>query len=664
MRDESLPIRVIETEVSVLRRRLAEMEDERIQLETQLSYAREHMCRFEMLLAHSNDIIFFIRRSDARILEANTAATRAHGFSREELLSMTIFELRLPQERELVQSQLAMADENGIVFETVHRKKDGSLFAVEVSAEASILGSTRTLISVIRDISGRKRADHALKQSEERFRSLVEQSILGISLIDQNGRYHYVNPRFVDMFGYTLQDIPTGRQWFRKAFPKARHRQQIIATWLQYCNGQRGQYSKAIETKIYNVTCSDRSCKVVNFKAVKLTDGHHLIIYDDVTESRKVEEHLNRAQKMEAIGTLAGGIAHDFNNILMGIEGRSSLMLTEIEPHHPHVEHLRSIESYIKSATELTRQLMEFARGGKYEPKPTNLNELVQESAEMFGRTRKEIRITKKFEPNPWPVEADRNQLEQVLLNLYVNAWQAMPCGGELNLATRNVKLKEHVVRPYQLPAGRYVEIVVIDSGVGMDEKTMKRIFDPFFTTKELGKGSGLGLASTYGIIKNHRGIITVSSRKDQGARFSIYLPATRKKVAAQAPKAVSLSRGRGTIMVVDDEQMVTEVLEPMLTRLGYETLICWSGREAVEVFKERKDEVDLVILDMIMPDMGGADVYDHLKSIRPGTKILLSSGYSIQGQAATILARGCDGFIQKPFNINELSEKVKEILA
>jgi CheY-like chemotaxis protein len=366
---------------------------------------------------------------------------------------------------------------------------------------------------------------------------------------------------------------------------------------------------------------------------------------------------------MEAIGTLAGGIAHDFNNLLMGIQGRTSLMLLDADSGHPHYEHLKGIEVYVKSAADLTRQLLGFARGGRYEVKATDLNDLLKRSAEMFGRTRKEIMIHTRFMADLWPVEADRGQIEQVLLNLFVNAWQSMPGGGDLFLETRNVHLQEKDVKAHGLKEGRYVRISVTDTGMGMDEKTRERIFEPFFTTKEMGRGTGLGLASAYGIIRNHGGMIRVNSQPGKGATFILDLPASSKEAATEKTEAQEMPGGTETVLLVDDEELVLQVGEGMLRALGYTVLLARSGMEAVACYREKAAEVHLVILDLIMPRMGGGETYDALKKIHPGGRVLLSSGYSIDGQAQEILDRGCDGFIQKPFDLLSLSRKLREIL-
>jgi CheY-like chemotaxis protein len=311
----------------------------------------------------------------------------------------------------------------------------------------------------------------------------------------------------------------------------------------------------------------------------------------------------------------------------------------------------------------LTNQLLAFARGGKYEVKPTDLNEIVRKSSEMFGRTKKEIGIYVKLQEGVWSVEADQSQIEQVMLNLYVNAWQSMPGGGELYLETENVVLNVEKVKPWDLEPGRYVKVSIADTGAGMDQATQDRVFDPFFTTKEMGRGTGLGLASAYGIIKNHDGLIRVSSEKGKGATFDIYLPASEKKVVKKKKLDKELLKGDETILLVDDEDMIIEIGKELLKKIGYKVLIATTGKSAVELYRTNKEEIDMIILDMIMPGMGGGETFDQLYKINPKIKVLLSSGYSINGQATEIIKRGCRGFIQKPFSIRDLSQKLREII-
>jgi len=380
-------------------------------------------------------------------------------------------------------------------------------------------------------------------------------------------------------------------------------------------------------------------------------------------EKERLEAQLVQARKIEAIGTLAGGIAHNFNNLLMTIQGNTSLMLLNIDSTHEHCERLKNIEKVIQNGAKLTGQLLGYAREGKFEVRTISLNRLVEETSETFAITKKDIRVHRGLSTDLYGINADQGQIDQVLLNLYVNAADAMPRGGDLYLKTFNVTHKELEGKAYMVKPGNYALLTVTDTGVGMDKKTMERVFDPFFTTKGLSKGTGLGLASVYGIIKTHEGYIDVHSKEGEGTTFKIYLPASKKEVITKQQLPEEISPGKETILFVDDEDMVTDVGNEMLKVLGHNTLIAKSGKEAIEALKKDKGNIDLVILDMIMPDMSGGETYDRIKEIDPDIKVLLSSGYSIDGQADEIIDRGCDAFIQKPFKIKELSMRIREVM-
>jgi signal transduction histidine kinase/ActR/RegA family two-component response regulator len=407
-------------------------------------------------------------------------------------------------------------------------------------------------------------------------------------------------------------------------------------------------------------------------RAIKWTDGRfvRLQIATDVTklreteqEKKKLESQLLHAQRIESIGTLAGGIAHNFNNLLMSIQGNASLMLLDTDPAHPHHERLQSIGESVDNGSSLTSQLLGYARLGRYEVRPINLNLLVQETSHTFAMARREIRVHLELAEDLLGIEADQGQVEQALMNLYVNAADAMPQGGDLFLSTTNVRYEEMTGKAYHPRPGTYVLLTLKDTGVGMDQQTMDRIFEPFFTTKGLVRGTGLGLASVYGIVKSHGGYIDVESSKNQGSTFSLYLPSTEKGVTKERGGSKEIMEGKGTVLLVDDEEMVVDVGEQMLKRLGYDVVLARSGAESLKVYQDHQDRIDMVILDMIMPDMGGGETYDRLKELDPAVKVLLSSGYSIDGQATEILERGCDGFIQKPFNLGSLSQKIREVL-
>jgi CheY-like chemotaxis protein len=338
-------------------------------------------------------------------------------------------------------------------------------------------------------------------------------------------------------------------------------------------------------------------------------------------------------------------------------------MLLETDPKSPHCERLSSIKRAVQSGSRLTSQLLGYARQGRYEIMAIDLNQLVKDAIDTFSSTRKDIRVHLGFSEDLFRIEADYGQIEQVLWNLAVNAADAMPGGGKLHLETKNVSDEQMTDKPYQPKPGAYVQLTVKDTGVGMDKETMERIFDPFFTTKDVNRGTGLGLASVYGTIKAHGGYIDVDSEEGQGTTFILYLPASEEGIKKEKEMVHELTKGKETILLVDDEEEVVAVAEKMLEKIGYDVLSAKTAQESLGIYAEKQDVVDLVILDMIMPDMSGGQVYDRLREMNRNIKVLLSSGYSIEGQATEILGRGCNGFIQKPFSLENLSEKVREVL-
>ena len=549
-------------------------------------------------------------------------------------------------------------------------KELGNLLAADEATRADMAVALQKLQ---KEVQERVRAEKALRESESRFRTLYKESTQreqlyesllkstpdAVAIYNLNGKATYINPTFTQIFGFTMKDVKEKRIPFVPESEKDK-------TAAGYEQVLQGESLSGFETR--RLTKDGRILDIILSSSCFYDhEGNAtgiIVILRDVTETKKTEKQLQQAQRMEAIGTLAGGIAHDFNNLLMGIQGHTSLTLMDMDSSHPHFTHLKGIEDHVESAADLTKQLLAFAIGGKYEVKPTDLKELVNKSSEMFGRTKKEITIHKKSQKDIWTVEADQNQIEQVLLNIYVNAWQSMPGGGEVHLEIENVTLDEGFVKPYDLKPGRYVKISIADTGVGMDKATQAKIFHPFFTTKEMSRGTGLGLASAYGIIKNHGGIINVHSEKGRGATFNMFLPASGKKVTKGRGSTEEIVRGSETILLVDDEDIIIDVGQEILKTIGYKVLTAKSGNAAVELYKANHNEIDMVILDMIMPDMDGGETYDRLREINPDIKVLLSSGYSIDGLASEIMLRGCNGFIQKPFNMKDLSQTIRAIFS
>jgi len=517
-------------------------------------------------------------------------------------------------------------------------------------------------------VNKRQAADDALRESEEKYRTILESIEEGCFETDMDGNLTFFSNPFLKILGYSRDEFLGGNT--------GAYTSPDTAAGMERITERLRETGKPENVTDYDVICKDGSNVSLELSVSLLKDQDGLPmgyrgVLRDVSERKKTEEEkyklesqLQQAQKMESIGTLAGGIAHDFNNILMGIQGNASLMLLKIESDHPNYEKIKNIETYVQNGTELTKQLLGFARRGKYLIRATDLNEIIDKSSSLFARTKKEIRVHATLLEDLWPAEVDRGQIEQVLLNLYVNAWQAMANGGDLYLQTENVILDRSYVKPYKVEPGRYIKISVSDTGVGIDKETQERIFEPFFTTKEMGRGTGLGLASVYGIIKSHGGYINVYSEQEKGTVFTIYLPASQKAVSSEKETGpTTIIKGSGAILLIDDEKMILDVGIELLEELGYTVQSAMSGQEAIDIFQKDRGQFDLVIMDMIMPEMGGGETFDRLKEIDPDVKVLLSSGYSINGQATKILRRGCDGFIQKPFNMNQLAEKVQKIL-
>lgn len=629
---------------------------------------RESEEKYRLLFENTGTATFLVEE-DMTIVKANAMCEALSGYSRDEIegkMKTTDF---IPVEeldriKQYHFGRRAKDDQIPSEYEFSLLDRHGN--KKNVFIQVSVLPGTKQSIASIIDVTRVKEAEKALRESEKRYRELADALPQIVFEMNTNGLITYTNRNGFDFFRYSRDDFDKGVSAFQLLIQEDRERAAE--------NIRRRQRGEEPDSREYTALRKDgttfpvivhvspifREDETVGFRGIMI----------DITDRKqaerdkeKLQAQLHHAQRMESIGTLAGGVAHDFNNLLMGILGRTSLMLNKTESTHPFYEHLKSIEDYVENATDLTKRLLGFARGGKYEVTPADLNDLVDKSARMFGRTKKEIRIHMKYQEGIWTAEIDIGQIEQVLLNLYINAWQAMPGGGDLYLQTENVILDSNYIKPFTVDPGRYVKISVTDTGVGMDKDIQERIFEPFFTTREMVRGAGLGLASAYGIIKKHGGIINVYSEKGEGTTFNIYLPASDREVLELEEKSHELLKGTETILLVDDEEIIIDVGKKLLEELGYRVLIARSGKEAIEVYRTHVDEIDMVLLDMIMPDMSGGETFEKLKEMNQEVKVVLSSGYSVNGDAQKVLDRGCMGFIQKPFNLTAISQKTREIL-
>ncbi len=619
----------------------------------------------ESVLYHAPDAIVTL---DARhrVLDWNPGAVDVFGYLPEETIGRNLDDLVAPGEEQFVEARQktkeVLAGKRVEPFETVRYRKDGSPVRVIAGGSPIIVnGELIGVVAVYTDITKRVEAEEALKRSETRFRTLVEHLPLGIVLISNDDQFIYANPAVEEDYGFKLKREQDPGGVLKAAFPDEAYRKHVIDLWERQLNLAAQGKS---EPQVLKVTCANGSVKHMHARLIMITEfGDRIIACEDISEKIKLEVQFQQAQKFEALGTLAGGIAHDFNNILMGIQGLASIVKMNLEAGNPNREYMRAIEDYVRSASSLTSQLLGLAKGGKYEVKNYDINKILADSAEMFGRTRKQVRVHKDLYPQPLVVALDKAQIQQVFLNIFVNAWQAMPEGGDIFVVSTRIILDEREARIYQFAPGRYAKISITDTGEGMDEAIRQRIFDPFFTTKDKGRGTGLGLASAYGIINNHGGNITVYSEPGQGATFNIYLPLSGKEADRGESVGDSTVKGGGTILLVDDEEMILSVGRLMLEKLGYKVITASSGAMALDKIHTCGEQINLVVLDMIMPIMDGGKVFEMIREQYPDMPVLLSSGYSVNGQAMDILDRGCDGFIQKPFTVNDLSSKIQSCL-
>ena len=601
---------------------------------------------------------------DGRVIEANKCMCNIVGIERHDLIGLHISEMAFTKEsmmRDPFRFDLLNIGDVVVRNRDILRP-DGTVVTVEMR---TIMLPDRNYQSIFTDITQRNKVEQKLRLSEERFRLAFHTSPDAININSLNeGTYIDINDGFTKTLGYSRDDTIGKSSTSLNIWKNTEDRKLLVEKLKQhgYVENLEAEFiSKSGEIKVGLMSAS----------ILPIDEGDLIIsIARDITDRKRMEKEklrveglIQQTQKMEAIGTLAGGIAHDFNNLLMGIQGRTALMRLNLTPSDSCLEHIRAIDEHVESASNLTKQLLGAARGGKYDPKPTDLNNVIEHSSVMFGRTRKEITIHTHLLKTAVVAVVDRSQIEQVLLNLYVNAWHAMPEGGKLHITSDSICLDREFSHLYSVEPGHFAKISVTDTGVGMDETVLQQIFDPFFTTKEKGRGTGLGLASAYGIVKNHGGFIMAHSKVGQGTTFTLYLPLSDMLPHQENQTESTTVKGSEVILFVDDEKMILEVGHAMLEALGYSVICASGGKEAIRQIKEGGEKIDLVILDLIMPEMDGGRTFDKIRELCPLLPVILSSGYAIEGQAAKIMARGCNGFIQKPFNLSELSKKIRSVI-
>ena len=620
------------------------------------------------------DAITISTIEEGRYLYVNEGFSRLTGYSQEESLGKTVFELGLyvdSRDRErLVKALKEQGRVDGI--ELRYRMRDGRILYALLSGKLFRYKGQDCLFTVTKDITPIKEAEKKIQDSEQRYRELFDSVSDLIYTQDLEGRFLSANKTMTTLFGYKPEEF-IGRK--APEFMKPELRPLFETEYLARLK-KTGHYEGASSyftkdgRKVY---LEYRSNLIRPEKGEPYISG----VARDITERilaqreiKKLERQILQAQKMEAVGTLAGGIAHDFNNLLQAILGYTQILLMGKDKDDPDVSNLRQIEMAAERARELTQQLLAFSRKVKSELRPVNLNQEVRQVEKLLRRTiPRMIDIEVHLGDELRVINADPAQLEQVMMNLCVNARDAMPEGGRLVIETENVVLDEGYCREHLgAKPGEYVLLTISDTGCGMDKETLEHIFEPFFTTKDKDRGTGLGLAMVYGIVKNHGGYIMCYSEPGEGTTFKIYFPvlgegAEVHVLEEEEGEEVVLEGEGERILLVDDEGAIRELGKEILERFGYEVLLAGDGEEAVEIYRDRGGEISLVIMDYVMPGMGGRRCLEEILKVDPEAKVIIASGYSINGPTKEALKVGAKAFINKPYDLRQMLKVVKEVL-
>jgi len=524
----------------------------------------------------------------------------------------------------------------------------------------SMLRLRQTQVALQREMVERERSEQALRAADKLITAIVEASPLGVFALEPTGVVTSWNPAAERIFGWREDEVINLDLPIIPQVKKDRWK-NLLATvlWGDSLTGVSMTLKRKDETLI------DASVSVASFDSEGAGNGV-IVIVEDVTHRKQLEAQLRQAQKMESIGTLAGGVAHDFNNVLTGVIGFTDLMMSRLSPSDPFYNPLQQVRKLGDRAATLTRQLLAFARRQVLDFKNLNLNAAITESLKFLGRVIGEhIELKLDLEPDIYTIHADVAQIEQVLTNLCINARDAMPREGRLIIETKNVTLDESYVESHpDARTGNYVMLGVVDNGEGMDQTTRERIFEPFFTTKEFGKGTGLGLAMVYGIIKQHGGMIYVYSELGLGTSFKIYLPAVEHPAEPlSATRQEAPIGGTETILLAEDEKAVRELVVAVLTGLGYRVMTANNGEEAVALFEEHESEIDLILSDTIMPKLGGKELFETVHRRKPNLKFVFMSGYNLDTVGEGGLPVNDVDFLQKPFSPVVLGRKIREVL-
>jgi two-component system, cell cycle sensor histidine kinase and response regulator CckA len=651
---------------------LARDVSERKRAEEDLKESEE---RYRALFDRSFDCVY-VNDFEGNFIDANDTALNILGYDREEIRSVKFASLLSEDQLPLAFQVLTEIKETGYHKELVEfslKRKDGRIVYVE--SKSSVIYRDEepfAILGIARDITERKHAEEALRESEEKYRTILESMGEAYFEVDLEGNFTFFNDALPLSLGYSKEEL--------KGMNNRDYMPPETAKEIYNLFNEIYKTGRPIRGYSYEVIRKDGAERFHELVASLMRDGNGKPIgfrgiSHDITErkraeegKRKLEAQLNQAQKMEAIGILAGGVAHDFNNLLTSIIGYAELALMDLGKNSRVNQSLDEILKAGHRAAGLTRQLLAFSRKELIRPEVLNFNSLIMNFEKMLRRLiREDIDIVSVCSPDLWQVEADPGQMEQVVMNLAVNARDAMPKGGKLTIETANVELNEDYFRDHGVEnqAGPYVMLAVTDTGTGMDKETRARIFEPFFTTKGLGRGTGLGLSTVYGIVKQNKGHIWVYSEPEKGTTFKVYFPrvGVETEVAKREEVPVRSLEGSETILVTEDDELLRKMAERMLEGYGYRVITAENGKEAIKIAGSHDGPVHLLLTDVVMPGMTGLDLAEQLKSRFPEIKVLYMSGYTDNVIADHGVLEKDVNFIQKPFSREGLGGKVREVL-
>lgn len=634
---------------------------ERKEAENALAESAE---RYRLLFSKNPLPMWVYDTATLEFLATNDAAVRQYGYTEDEFLSMTLADIRPPEDLPKLHDSVR-SHTSGLRIGQMwrHLKKNGTVIDVEVASHALTFAGRPARIVLAKDITESKLAAVALRSSEERYRELVENAIDIIYTHDLSGRFLSVNRVAEQVTGYTTAEI------LKMNLENTVAPEYLEKAHLMIEANVRGENVPAFDLEIIAKDGS-RIPVEVNTRLL-MADGKPVGIQGiarNIIDRKTLEEQLRQAQKMEAVGLLAGGVAHDFNNLLTAISGYSDLTLLKMNREDPLREYVMEVKSAGERAAGLTTQLLAFSRKQVLMPRVHNLNTVIKEIEKMLRRIiRESVDLKVVLDPDLANIKADPGQIEQVIMNLAVNARDAMPEGGTLTIETQNIYLDaDYVTQHIDVQPGPFVRLTVTDTGHGMDEATKKSAFVPFFTTKAVGSGTGLGLSTVHGIVKQSGGDIIIYSEPGHGTSFKLYFPCVTESV--QIPRwhedGPSNYVGTETILLVEDDEIVRNLVRTVLHDLGYEVLEAENGSEALSVCKRFAAKIDLVLTDLIMPVMGGTELKKELVKIIPDVKMLFMSGYTDEAISESGLLTEGSAFIEKPFSPERLSRKIRQILS